>query len=60
MAHDIQAVAAQACGPIAVIFVRYWRPPVRRLAHAQAKSVGQGDERDEFAQLIVRPQVAVF
>ena len=52
LAQDVQAVPAEAFGPVAVVFAgNGGAASVGPLAHAQAKGVGQADEGDELSQL---------
>ena len=61
LAQQIEAVAAQAHGPVAVVFAGNRLPPaVGSRAHVQAKGVGRADERPELAQFMQAAQVGSF
>ncbi len=54
LAQDVEAVAAEARGSIAVLFAGNGLDFLMGdRAHAQAQGVGQADEGHEFAQLLV-------
>ena len=61
MAEEVEAVASQARGPVAVLLAGNGvTAAVGGCAHAQAEGVGQADEGHEFAQLLQAAQVGGF
>ena len=56
LAQQLEAVATQACGPVAVAFVGNRLPPAVG-SHAQTKGVGQADEGPELAPFMRATQV---
>ena len=61
LAEQVEAVAAQAGGPVAVVFAgNGLAAAVGDRPHAQAKRVGQADESHELAQLVPAAQMTGF
>ena len=58
LAQQLEAVATQACGPVAVAFAGNRLPPaVGSRAHVQAKDIGQADKAPELAPFMQATQV---